>query len=305
MVKTKFIPFWILFTTVPISLQSNYIGTICKEFNFQSPHLIGPINEFPIDIIKSLYKDGNFAVIDSQVKDVKFKENVVTNTIFFPTSNFNDTKKILDVPKNTYSSLMLISKNKEIEELLNVVAAKTNIDQKVFIYSNDTGNLFEAYSINNFVVKKKLGYLDLVSNNFKWSVNVNPDFIKRRSDFGGTVLKGMVEFAGTELNADSTYLEKAPYFPNNQTYRIDNFTYGLFNDIMQILQDRLNFTTMLYKRKEVSWGYIRPTQNGSFEGTGIVGDIFFKRADIALASLHIKIERALYIDYLPPVSMFF
>ena len=302
MVIVKFIPFLILFMT-PISLQFNHISTIIKEFNLKNPYLVGSINEFQFYFIKSLYKHGYFAIVYAQVEDIKFDENVVTNTMVFLNSHSNDTKITLDsIPKNPYNNLMLISKNDKIEEILNTVAAKTSIDQKVFIFTNDIQEIYEAYTINNFVVKKKLGYVDLISNNFKW--NVNPNFIKRRSDFHGIILKGMVEFSGLNMNANSSYRDKAPYFPNNQTYQVNNFTYGLFYDILKILQDGLNFTTVLYKHSKVSWGNVRPQPNGTFEGTGIVGDLFFKRADIAVAPLHIKIDRALFIDYLPPVKTY-
>ena len=36
-------------------------------------------------------------------------------------------------------------------------------------------------------------------------------------------------------------------------------------------------------------------------GSGIVGDVFFKRVDMAVAPLSMIYRRALYIDYFPPV----
>ena len=305
MIMENLISFWILLIFLPISLQFNYISVILKEFDLKSPHFIGPLKEFPLDFIKSLHKNGNSVIIHTQVKDVEFNKNAITDTIIFINSNINDVKIVLNTPKSLYRSLILITKSNKIEEILNLVASKTVIDQKVFILTNDSQEMYEAYTINNLVVTKKMGHVDLLSNNFKWGNNVNPDFIKRRSDFQGIVLKGMVEFAGMDLNADLSYLEKAPYFQANQTYQVNNFIYGLFNDIMKTLQDQLNFTTVLYKNKEVSWGYVYQHPNGSYEGTGIVADLFFKKADIALASLHMKIERALFIDYLPPINMYY
>ena len=302
MVIVKLIPIFILYMT-PISLQFKYISTIIKEFNLKSPYLVGSIKEFPLDFIKSLYNQDNFVVVHSKLEDIKFEEKIVTNVIAF--LNSNDTKIALDsIPKNPDNKFMLTSKSDKIEEFLNTVAAKTKIDQKVFIFTNDTQEIYETYTINNFIVKKKLGYVDSISNNFKWNGNVNPNFIKRRSDLHGIILKGMVEFSGLNMNANSSYRQMAPYFPNNQTYQVNDFTYGLFHDILEILQDGLNFTTILYKHKNVNWGSVRPQPNGSFEGTGIVGDLFFKRADIVVASLHNRIDRALFIDFLPPCQIF-
>ena len=64
----------------------------------------------------------------------------------------------------------------------------------------------------------------------------------------------------------------------------------------------MNFSTIQYKNKENAWGMIYPQSNGTFHGTGIVGDIFFKRADLAVAPLTITIERANFINFLPSLK---
>ena len=50
---------------------------------------------------------------------------------------------------------------------------------------------------------------------------------------------------------------------------------------------------------------IYPQPNGTFHGTGIIGDIFFKRADLAVAPLGNVIERARYVYYLPSLKHYF
>ena len=299
MVTTHFI---ILIAFIDISVQFKYISTIIKEFRFKNPHLVGSMNVFPLGIIKSLSKDGNFVNIRTQIEEPQIIKNVTVNTIVSLGSHSENLEQILNLSKNPFNRVILISQNAKVVELLSAIAQKTNIHQNVFILKNDTQELYEAYKINDFVVKRKLGYIDLLSNNFNWEKDMNPNFIKRRADFHGIVLKGMVEFAGSNMNADISYQEKASFFPNNQTYQVTGFTYGLFDEVMKILQDRLNFTTELYKKKKAGWGYIYPQPNGSYKGTGIIGDIFFKRADIALAPLYVTIDRSLYVDYLPPLQ---
>ena len=80
---------------------------------------------------------------------------------------------------------------------------------------------------------------------------------------------GMTEFSGTQMNARLSYIDEAPYFENNKTYRVNNYTYGMFHDILQLLENQLNFSTTLYKRKDAVWGYIYPQPNGTYTGTGI------------------------------------
>ena len=101
--------------------------------------------------------------------------------------------------------------------------------------------------------------------------------------------------------ADSRYREKVPYFKNNGTYQVNGFTDGLCHDILMTLQDRLNFTTMLYKKKKDVFGFIN-YKNGTYEGTGMIGDIFFKRAEIGIAPFTMIIDRAIFVDYLPPIK---
>ena len=88
---------------------------------------------------------------------------------------------------------------------------------------------------------------------------------------------GMTEFSGTQMNARLSYIDEAPYFENNKTYRVNNYTYGMFHDILQLLENQLNFSTTLYKRKDAVWGYIYPQPNGTYIGTGQINRYFYLR----------------------------
>ena len=288
------------FPFIQTSLQNENIFKIITEFHLNDPFLIGSINDISWKLIKLLSKNGHFINVKQEIGDFSFNEEINSNIIVF----VNYETRNLDLPKNDYHNLMLISKDDTFEEILNSVAAKCQINQKIFLLKADSLEIYEAYTINNVAVKKIIGNIDRVANNYRWQTEVNPDFVERRSDFQGIILKGMVEFWGLLMNADKSYLEKAPYFSNNETYEITGFTYGLFHDVLMTLQDRLNFTTVLYKRKKVSWGFINE-KNGSYEGIGIIGDIYYGKADIGVAPFSMIIERAIYIDYSPPISQEF
>ena len=72
--------------------------------------------------------------------------------------------------------------------------------------------------------------------------------------------------------------------------------------MLQELESQLNFTMALFKRKGGGWGYVYPQNDGSFEATGMIGDIFFKRVDIVLAPVIINFKRGMYIDYAIPLT---
>ena len=296
----------ILLSIIQISIQYEYIPTIIDEFELDNLHLIGSLNEINLPLMKPLFANGVFLHISSDIHQPLQKKSNTTSAIVFLGYHQNVTEKFhLELPDNPYFNLILISHGHQFEDLLNAIAIQTKINQKIFIFKKNSQEFYEAYTVNNFVVKKKLGEIDVITNQFQWEVNINPNFIKRRSNFHGLLLKGVVQFSGLDMNANASYLVNAPYFSSNGTYEVTGFTYGLFNDVLDILQDCLNFTTVLYKRKEVAWGYIYPQPNGSYVGTGLIGDIYFGNADIAVAPLTIVIDRAIYINFLPPIKPYF
>ena len=83
---------------------------------------------------------------------------------------------------------------------------KVEIDQMIYFYKMSSEEIFETYFINNKHIKRKLG--DVNSNNFLWEKDIQTSFIKRRSNFHGLELKGMVEFSGYSMNANLSYLGK-------------------------------------------------------------------------------------------------
>ena len=293
----------ILLSFIQISMQYEYITTIIQEFQLNNLHLIGSSNELNLPLIKSLLANGLVLQISPHIHQFLEKKNIKTTAIVFLNYYQDVVEKFhLELPENFRSNLILISHGYQFEELLNTIALQTMIHQKIYLFKKTSQEIYEAYTVNNFVVKQKLGEIDVITNQFQWEFNIHSDFVKRRSNFHGLVLKGVVNFSGLEMNAHASYLKDAPYFLNNRTYEVTGFTYGLFHDVLNILQDCLNFTTILYKRKEVAWGYIYPQANGSYVGTGLIGDVFFGKADIAVAPLTYVIDRALYVNFLPPIK---
>ena len=291
---------WI--TTIQISTQLEYVTTLIKQFQFTNLHLIGSSSEIKLPFIKSLFVSGYLLNTQSDIyKKIYYANHVTTHTIVFLNYHNNSYKEI-ELPNNSYSSIIIVSYNHQFEELLNTIASKTKLHQKIFLFKRESQEIHEAYTVNNVIIKKKLGGIDFTAKKFLWEPYINSDFIKRRSDFHGAVLKGVVQFDGLNMNANSLYLENAPYFSNNDSYDITEYTYGSYKDILLILQEQLNFTTILYKRRKEVWGYVYPLSNGSYVGTGLIGDVFFKEADIAVTSLWYVIDRARYVNFLPPIQ---
>ena len=131
---------------------------------------------------------------------------------------------------------------------------KILIHQQILFYFQDTNELFEAYMVHTSNIVRRLGTLN--QNIFLWDQKVNPNFVRRRSDFQGVALTVMAEFEGNSINANPDYKTFAPYFPENETYLLNGFTYGLYHDVLEILQEHLNFSAQILKRRDGQWGMV-------------------------------------------------
>ena len=92
------------------------------------------------------------------------------------------------------------------------------IDQPIYFYNEDTQEVYENYNINDRKIIKKLGQVTI--NGFVWMESVSSNFIKRRSNFHGLILKGMTENTGTDMKVDFSYLTSAPYFAGRYKFSI-------------------------------------------------------------------------------------
>ena len=94
-------------------------------------------------------------------------------------------------------------------------------------------------------------------------------------------------------------------FSENETYLVNGYTSGIFQDVLDVLESQLNFSTLLYKRKTTYWGSFYHHLNGTVYGTGMMGDIFYKNADITVAPMGVTFERGSIVDFLPTVKHYY
>ena len=277
------------------------IEALSNHFDISHPYIITNDNFEKVKIMKYFSQIDQLVKICKHFSEISIKDRDIKVIVDV---GYNETAILKEIQfflrSNSKISFILHLQNTQFEEIYRKL--KVKINQSVYLFKSHTKEMYESYTINNIDIKRKLGQI-YSNNTYIWHNNVNPNFIKRRSNFQGMTLKGMVEFVPGFMQAEIEYVKKSKYYSNNETFLINGYQSGLFNDILQILQNKLNFSTMLYKRKEsAAWGFIYPQSNGSFRGTGIVGDLFFKRADIVVAPLGIFLSRALYIDYLPKIG---
>ena len=126
--------------------------------------------------------------------------------------------------------------------------------------------------------------------------------MRRRSNFYGKIIKCYVGSQTSFMEFKEQYKYDAPYFPNNKTYLVNEYTTGIFSDVIKILAERLNFTIELYKQEKEKWGDAYTFENGSIMASGFVGEVYNRNVDIAVASVSITQTRANHLSFLLPIA---
>ena len=187
---------------------------------------------------------------------------------------------------------LIISKHKIKEELMERFDIK--ISQRVYFLDESTLEVFEVYGINKERIIQKVGAL---TSTFKFKWTTEPNFLKRRSNFKGISLVGMTNDEGKSIYWDQKFLKNKEnfYISENKTYNVTDHVQGIYIDVLKLLEAKHNFSTQLYHREDQQWGTIVSYPNGSYQGIGLVGDLFFKRADLVIAPLAFVLGRFSYI----------
>ena len=154
--------------------------------------------------------------------------------------------------------------------------------------------IYETYiTTNNVNFTRYLG--QFLEDKMIFEDNIPSSMVSRRGNFYGIQLKAMVEREVPMINFE---ISKAIYFPNNDTYDVTDIVSGYFIDILHSLEERFNFTTKLYKRKDNKWGYPKTLPNGTVVLDGMLKNLAEGSADFAWAPFGVVPARIPYIDFM-------
>ena len=290
--------FHLLSVTIQENIDVEILESFVNEFGLRHPEVITDDNFLNMKLAKRLFKKGHYCRIDTTLSNIK-KSETFNDILVGSYNNISDLTKLMKYQKST-DVLAIVLKG---DDFANVQKSlKVQIDKKVFLLNEMAKEVYEPYQIGDHHVLTNLAKFNPITNVFAWNKGLKINFIERRSNFHGITLNAMTETTGKIVILDSKYKNEATYFPQNKTYLVNGYMSGWSNDILLELQDQLNFTTNIFKRKQRSWGNVYPQPNGSLIATGMVSDIFHKRADFLLGPLTINHHRAKYIDYLLPLA---
>ena len=263
------------------------IAQLCLDLGIKHPLIKEQNQNSQIDLMKQFFGH------DQYVSTMALQEKPTETPIILNVQTSEDVEKINFI--NIDYGIIVVE-----DSMVDILMVNSNftIDQEIFVLAKDTGRIFESYAINQIKVQRYIGSID---KHLKW--DVNPDFVTRRSNFLGLHLKGQTELVeGPSTMFDSNYEEFAPSFKNNQTYLMNDYFHGICKDVIEILQSQLNFTISIYKRKDSKWGNVNKSPNGSYVGTGMIGDLISGKVDMILVFLVITLERVEYLNFMIPMS---
>ena len=167
-------------------------------------------------------------------------------------------KSILkEIKKVTSHGIILVDNTKVIDSL------STKINQDILFVDVKSRRVYENYAINDEVIKRQLGFFNDL---YKYVRTMKLSFEDRRDNFHGYQMKAMTEHLPPYLLIDLSF---AKYDEMSQTFDVTNSVGGMFYYIFQELQEYLNFTYSLHKRKDGKWGPTTVLANGSVIAAGI------------------------------------
>ena len=177
-----------------------------------------------------------------------------------------DIQSIIQDPERKISSGIIF-----IDDMKVLTNLTTKINQDIKFVNQEDWKVHEHYKINDKIITNELGALD---DTFQYIQKLNLSFEERRRNFHRYHLKAMTEEESpyiTFSNFSSTEFDQ-----QSQTYDVTKsvHTQGMYYDIFLILQETLNFTATLHKRKDGKWGPLTVFPNGTIENvTGIIESV--------------------------------
>ena len=287
-IQKLLLPALFLMPRVVSVFELDEIWTIFEVFDLKHPTLVKNQNK---TFLKALFQRDQYVKVVQNVSGISPKNGVI-GSIPVNVLSFDDS---LDVSKFDYLANAIIFS--EDTTILDEFMPEFN--QKIFIFNTSTKAIYESYQIQQHHIKRKLG--SVINSQFKWVEGVNPQLLPRRANFQRKTLKAVTQNFGEYILINPLYSSIAPYFSENETYLVNGYVSGLCMDLLQDLQNQLNFTTNIFKPKQYSWGYGEELANGTTRVTGLLGKVYNQSADFILGPMHLNYERSFYADFLQPI----
>ena len=174
-----------------------------------------------------------------------------------------DIQSIIQDPERKISSGIIF-----IDDMKVLTNLPTKINQDIKFVNQEDWKVYEHYKINDKIITNELGVLD---DTFQYIPKLNLRFEERRRNFQRYHLKAMTEEESPYIIFSN--LSLAEFDQQSETYDVTKSVKGMYYDMFLILQETLNFTATLHKRKDGKWGPLTVFPNGTIVVAGIIESV--------------------------------
>ena len=286
------------------TLPSNVIVAIMEELSLINPTILHNneiVNRLQqIKFIKEISKFGHSITYNVDNKKHSIIKFVKSNDLHWTYFSENCT---------TLAPPTLIVTQIQSEDDLDQVNLR--IDNEIYFIDEISWKLYETYCINNIHTTNYLGKIQMGNDStssigkpiFVRSAKYISSIEKRRTNFQGIQLHGMVEDQSPSINFPEDFKSKVNYFSKNQTYDMTDVVDGVYINVLHSLESLLNFSTKLYLRKDEKWGMPKGLSNGTVILDGMIKSIVEEHCvDFIWTCLSVLPARTPYVDYLPALT---
>ena len=160
-----------------------------KSFGVRNPVIVSDIN-ISNAIVKRISLNDEYSFITRKSEKIP-KVIKKESDVIIIRDNFDVAVEDLNVLKHNSGKILVIMKDPINEVILK--NSEIGIGQEVYFMNEAQNEVFENYQVNGQIIKRNLGHFNTNSGEFDWRSGVDSCFVRRRSNFQGLILKGMVE----------------------------------------------------------------------------------------------------------------
>ena len=296
-ILTALILFGFCMNIIECKIHLDIIITIFEKFNIKHPIIqckYSMRKNEKIDLFKILSYHGQVVQYNQ-----KFSNNQNSPSVIL--ADIHDFE--LDLHHHNIYPILVITSIQSQKDLDKI---HLPINAEVYFMDWFSLKIYEVYTINKVHIVKYLGQFKDSGKNYTSFIENGvfvSSMVKRRGNLHGIQLKGMSEYSPPSSGCINVFTNIPKYFPNNETYDVTNLVCGVYIDVLHSLEKALNFTTILYKRKDSAWGYPVSLPNGTHKLNGMMLNVVEGSADFIWAPFSMVPMRFPFLDFMPPLSM--
>ncbi len=200
----------------------------------------------------------------------------------------------------TKHNCLLVGSREDIEFVQGIVDFR--IHHRTYFLDSKCGILEEAFIVRDLMVSRAVAKFDQENGQSKLKWLHNKHLETRRASFHGSNLRGVVGITPPQVSVVPQFYPVAKWYKDKNGALVASvpkkFVYGIYADMLAVLEKDLNFTTRYTWRRDNKSG-IPIVKNGTFvKWGGMIGDTLSGDYDMIVRAMPTTLERVHIVDHL-------